>query len=414
MKKVSIIYLKKYNIIMVQRELYLKQIIPLIDNDLIKVITGIRRCGKSYMLGLIKEELIKRGVKEHNIILINFDSKKYKNIKNNNELDKIVEKSIKNKKGKVYLFFDEIQNVKKWESSIAGYKVDYNSDIYITGSNSNLLSGELATHLTGRYYEIKMYPFSYQEFLDYHQKSSSLDLFNEYLQYGGMPQTFDLDETQKINYLDDLFNSIFYKDIVKRYQIRDIDILERLTTFIFDNIGNIFSASSIAEYYKKEMNIKISNKTITNYLKYLENACFIKKVKREDLEGRGILKFNEKYYVSDHGFCEAKAKGNIDNIGRVMENIVYFEFLRRGWKITIGKTNDFEVDFVCRKHKETVYVQVSYLLETAETIEREFRPLSKIKDNYPKYIITMDQFDRSQDGIKHINLIDFLTTENLN
>ena len=387
------------------------QIIPLIDNELIKVITGIRRCGKSYMLGLIKEELIKRGVKGHNIILINFDSKKYKNIKNNNELDKIVEKSIKNKKGKVYLFFDEIQNVKKWERSISGYKLDYDCDIYITGSNSNLLSGELATHLTGRYFEIKMYPFSYQEFLNFHQKSSSLDMFNEYLQYGGMPQTFLLDETQKIDYLDDLFNSIFYKDIVKRYQIRDIDILERLTTFIFDNIGNIFSASSIMEYYKEEMNIKISNKTITNYLKYLENACFIKKVKREDLEGKGILKFNEKYYVTDHGFCEAKAKGNIDNIGRVMENIVYFEFLRRGWKITIGKTKDYEVDFVCRKHKQTIYVQVSYLLESEETIEREFRPFSKIKDYYPRYIITMDQFDRSRDGVKHINLLDFLTNE---
>ena len=394
---------------MVQRDLYMKEIIPLIDNELIKVITGIRRCGKSYMLGLIKEELIKRGVKEYNIILINFDSKKYKNVKNNNELDKIVEKSIKNKKGKVYLFFDEIQNVKKWERSIAGYKVDYDCDIYITGSNSNLLSGELATHLTGRYYEIKMYPFSYQEFLDFHQKSDSFDMFNEYLQYGGMPQTFLLEDTQKINYLDDLFNSIFYKDIVKRYQIRDIDLLERLTTFIFDNIGNIFSASSIAEYYKEEMNIKISNKTITNYLKYLENACFIKKVKREDLEGKGILKFNEKYYVTDHGFCEAKAKGNIDNIGRVMENIIYFEFLRRGWKITIGKTNDYEVDFVCRKHKQTVYVQVSYLLENEETIEREFRPFSKIKDHYPKYIITMDQFDRSRDGIKHVNLLEFLT-----
>ena len=394
---------------MVQRDLYMKEIIPLIDNELIKVITGIRRCGKSYMLGLIKEELIKRGVKEYNIILINFDSKKYKNVKNNNELDKIVEKSIKNKKEKVYLFFDEIQNVKKWERSIAGYKVDYDCDIYITGSNSNLLSGELATHLTGRYYEIKMYPFSYQEFLDFHQKSDSFDMFNEYLQYGGMPQTFLLEDTQKINYLDDLFNSIFYKDIVKRYQIRDIDLLERLTTFIFDNIGNIFSASSIAEYYKEEMNIKISNKTITNYLKYLENACFIKKVKREDLEGKGILKFNEKYYVTDHGFCEAKAKGNIDNIGRVMENIIYFEFLRRGWKITIGKTNDYEVDFVCRKHKQTVYVQVSYLLENEETIEREFRPFSKIKDHYPKYIITMDQFDRSRDGIKHVNLLEFLT-----
>lgn len=394
---------------MVQRDLYMAQIIPLIDNELIKVIRGIRRCGKSYMLRLIKEELIKRGVKEHNIILINFDSKKYKNIKNNNELDKIVEKTIKNKKGKVYLFFDEIQNVKKWERSIAGYKIDYDCDIFITGSNSNLLSGELATHLTGRYFEIKMYPFSYQEFLNFHQKSSSIDMFNEYLQYGGMPQTFLLDETQKIDYLDDLFNSIFYKDIVKRYQIREIDILERLTTFIFDNIGNIFSASSITEYYKEEMNIKISNKTITNYLKYLENACFIKKVKREDLEGKGILKFNEKYYVTDHGFCEAKAKGNKDNIGRVIENMVYFEFLRRGWKITIGKTKDFEVDFVCRKHKQTIYVQVSYLLESEETIEREFRPFSKIKDHYPKYIITMDQFDRSRDGVKHINLLEFLT-----
>ena len=254
-----------------------------------------------------------------------------------------------------------------------------------------------------------MYPFSYQEFLNFHQKSSSIDMFNEYLQYGGMPQTFLLDETQKIDYLDDLFNSIFYKDIVKRYQIRDIDILERLTTFIFDNIGNIFSASSIAEYYKKEMNIKISNKTITNYLKYLENACFIKKVKREDLNGKGILKFNEKYYVTDHGFCEAKAKGNKDNIGRVIENMVYFEFLRRGWKITIGKINNHEVDFVCRKHKQTVYVQVSYLLESDETIEREFRPFSKIKDHYPKYIITMDQFDRSRDGVKHLNLLEFLT-----
>lgn len=161
---------------MVQRDLYMRQITPLIDNELIKVITGIRRCGKSYMLGLIKEELLKRGVKEHNIILINFDSKKYKNIKNSNELDKIVEKSVKNKKGKVYLFFDEIQNVKKWERSIAGYKVDYDCDIYITGSNSKLLSGELATHLTGRYYEIKMYPFSYQEFLNFHQKSSSLTM----------------------------------------------------------------------------------------------------------------------------------------------------------------------------------------------------------------------------------------------
>ena len=394
---------------MVQRNLYMDQIIPLIDNELIKVITGIRRCGKSYMLELIKKELIKRGIKEHNIIIMNFDAKEYRNITNNNELDKIVAKYVKNKKEKVYLFFDEIQNIKKWERSVAGYKIDYDCDIYITGSNSNLLSGELATHLTGRYYEIKMYPFSYNEFLDYKQKSNSLELFNEYLKYGGMPQVFSLNENQKLNYLNDLFNSIFYKDIVKRYQIRDIDILERLVIFIFDNIGNIFSASSISEYYKKEMNINISNKTLTNYLKYLENACFIKKVKREDLEGKNILKFNEKYYVSDHGFCEAKAKGNNDNIGSVMENIVYFEFLRRGWQVTIGKTRNWEIDFVCRKHEKTAYVQVSYLLESEDTVKRELRPLLKIKDNYPKYIITMDYFDRSHDGIKHLNLLDFLT-----
>ena len=398
---------------MVQRDLYMEQIIPLIDNDLIKVITGIRRCGKSYMLDLIIEELIKRGIKEYNIILINFDSKKYHNIKNNNELDKTVQKLLKNKKDKVYLFFDEIQNVKKWEKSIAGYKVDYDCDIYITGSNSNLLSGELSTHLTGRYFEIKMYPFSYKEFLDYKHESHSSVLFNEFLQFGGMPQTFVLNESQKIDYLDDLFNSIFYKDIVKRYHIRDIDILERLIIFIFDNIGNIFSATSIMEFYKKEMNIKISNKTITNYLKYLENACFIKKVKREDLEGKNILKYNEKYYVCDHGFCEAKAKGNIDNIGIVMENMVYFELLRRGWKVTIGKTKDYEVDFVCRKHKQTIYIQVTYILENNSTIEREFRPFSKIKDHYPKYIISMDPVDKSQNGVKHLNLVDFLTNDTI-
>ncbi len=398
---------------MVQRNLYMEQIIPLINNDLIKVITGIRRCGKSYMLNLLKEELINRGVKEYNIILINFDSTKYNNIQNNRELDKIVKKLIKNKKDKVYLFFDEIQNVKKWEQSIVGYKIDYDCDIYITGSNSNLLSGELSTHLTGRYMEIKMYPFSYQEFLDYKQEESNSKLFDEYIQYGGMPQIFQIDKNQKIKYLEDLFNSIIYKDIIKRYPIKDIDILERLTTFIFDNVGQIFSASSIMKFYKEEMNIKISNKTISNYLKYLENACLIKKVKREDLEGKNILKFNEKYYISDHGFCEIKTKGNFANIGRIIENIVYFEFLRRGWEITIGKTNDFEIDFVCKKHNSIIYVQVAYVLETENTINREFRPLLKINDNYPKYVISMDQFDRSFDGIKHLKLIDFLLNPNL-
>ena len=393
---------------MVKRDLYLNRIIPLIDNELIKVITGIRRCGKSYMLGLIKKELINRGIGEDNIILINFESAKYRNVSNARELDLLIESLVENVDGKVYLFFDEIQNVDGWEKSINACRVDWDCDIYITGSNSKLLSGELATHLTGRYFEVKMYPFSFKEFLDYKQQSSSEELFGEYLEYGGFPQLFSLNDEDKLKYLHDLFNSILYNDLISRYQIRDVNILERLIIFLMDNVGKTFSAKSISDYLKQEENVKIAPKTIYNYIDYFTNSLLIKKVQRENVEGKEILKIHEKYYVTDHGFNQVFNGRNLTNVSRTIENIVYVELLREGYDITVGKIGDFEIDFVAKKHKSKVYIQVTYSLSSDETIEREFRPLLKVKDNYPKYVISTDKFDFSQEGIIHQNLIDFL------
>ena len=394
---------------MVKRDIYMRKISKLIDNELIKVITGVRRCGKSYMLNLIIDELIKRGVNENNIILINFDHPYYYNVENTRELDLLVKDLIKNVNGKIYFFFDEIQNVDEWEKSIVGYKLLYDCDIFITGSNSKLLSGELATHLTGRYIEIKMKPFSLNEYIEYKNENGIHSIsFDEYLTYGGMPIVLSLDEDYKLEYLSELFNSIFTQDIIKRHNIRDFGLLLRLVTFILDNVGKDFSANSIIEYLKKN-NLKISRKTIYNYLKYLEEACFIHKVQRKDLEGKGILKLDEKYYVVDHGFCQAMVGRNKANISRILENIVFIELLRRDWDVKIGKINKFEIDFVCQKFDKTIYIQVAYSLDNEKTREREFRPLLEVKDNFPKYVISYnDDNDFSQDGIIHLNLIDFL------
>ena len=392
---------------MVKRDLYLTQIIPLIDNELIKVITGIRRCGKSYMLGLIKDELINWGIDENNIILINFESAKYRNVSNARELDLLIESILENIEGKVYLFFDEIQNVDGWEKSINACRFDWDCDIYITGSNSKLLSGELATHLTGRYFEIKMYPFSFNEFLDYKQMSPSDELFNEYVKYGGFPQVLGLND-DKLKYLHDLFNSILYNDLISRYQIRDVNLLERIIVFLMDNVGKTFSAKSISDYLKQEENVKIAPKTIYNYIDYFINSILIKKVQRENVEGKEILKIHEKYYITDHGFNQVFNGRNITNVSRTIENIVYVELLRNGYDVTVGKIGNFEIDFIAKKHKKKIYIQVTYSLASDETVEREFKPLLKIKDNYPKYVISADKFDFSQEGIIHQNLIDFL------
>lgn len=392
---------------MVKRELYIDKIRPLIDKDIIKVITGIRRCGKSYFLNLIVEELKNNGIKDENIILINLESMKYNSLKTKEELDDVVLNLTKNISGRFYLLFDEIQNIERWEKAITGYKVDFNCDIYITGSNSKLLSGELATFLAGRYMEIKMYPFSFNEFLSYKGDNNEMELFQEYFKYGGMPFTLELNSQQKIDYLNDIYNSIVLKDIVEKYKLRDVNLLNRLILYILDNIGNPFSVTGISKYLK-HFNIGFSNNTLYNYLQYLENALIISKLPREDIQGKKLFKLSEKYYVTDHGFAAALLGERQQNIGGILENIVYIEFLRHDYDVYVGRIKNYEIDFICRKNKRKVYVQVCFQLNSPETQEREFRPLKLIDDNFEKIVISMDDFDFSHDGIKHLNMIKFL------
>ena len=399
---------------MVKRDLYLDRISSLIDKDIIKVIIGVRRCGKSYMFNLIIEELLKRGIDKENILLINFESAKYRNVSNPHELDLLVRDLTKDIDGKIYMFFDEIQNVDEWEKSVNSFRVDYDCDIYLTGSNSKLLSGELATHLAGRYMEIKMYPFSFKEYIDYKKIPPNKNAFADYLTYGGFPFTLSLEsEIDKTEYLNDIFNSIFLKDIIKRYNIRDTGLLTRIVDLILDNTGKIVSSKSISDYLRKNEKIKVSPKTIYNYLDYLTNACLLYKVQREDVERNKILSINEKYYCVDQGFNQVRIGRNQANNNRIIENIVYFELLRRGYEITIGCVDYHEIDFVCKKMDERIYVQVTRELSHEDTIEREFRPLLLVKDNYPKYVISTDEFDMSRDGIKHMNIIDFLMDDEI-
>jgi hypothetical protein len=394
---------------MVKRDLYLNRISSLIDKDIIKVIVGVRRCGKSYMFNLIIEELLKRGINKENIVLINFESAKYRNVSNPRELDLLVSDLTKDIDGKIYMFFDEIQNVDGWERSINSFRIDYECDIYLTGSNSKLLSGELATHLAGRYIEIKMYPFSFKEYLDYKEILPDKKAFTDYLTYGGFPFLLSLEnEIDKIEYLNDIFNSIFLKDIIERYNIRDVSLLTRIVDFILDNTGKIVSSKSISDYLRTKEKIKVSPKTIYNYLDYLSNACLLYEVQREDLEAKKILSINEKYYCVDQGFNQVRIGRNQLNNSRIMENIVCFELLRRGYEVTIGCIGTYGIDFVCRKMGEKIYVQLTGELSHEDVIEREFRPLLLVKDNYPKYVISTDEFNMSKYGIKHINILDFL------
>ncbi|KZX16423.1 ATP-binding protein [Methanobrevibacter curvatus] len=402
---------------MIKRELYLNEIKPFINKHFIKVLTGVRRCGKSTILEQIIQLLKQKGIKDENIILINFELDEYFNIRNKDQLKEYINKLVKNNKEKKYLFLDEVQKVEGWEELVNSYLAKDKFDIYITGSNAKLLSGELATYLSGRYVEIKIYPFSFKEFLKYKElkekTKSEKDykkLFNEYMKYGAMPSTLGFNDKEKIKIFRDLYNSIILKDVVQRNEIRDIDLLDRIVRFTMANIGQLFSAKNIVNYLKKDK-VSISTKTIYNYLSYLEDACLINKVRREDLIGKKLLNYIEKFYVVDLGFRQIIYGKNIEDIGQTLENIVYNELIRKGYDITIGKFYEKEVDFVCKKNNKTIYIQVTYILADDNTIKREFEPLTKINDNYPKYVFSMDDFDRSRQGIKHVNIVDFLTGE---
>ena len=400
---------------MLKRDEYIKKIVPFIDKDVIKVLTGIRRSGKSVMLKLLMEELKNRGINENQFIYINFENLKYRKLKNYERLYDFILNKVDDKYKSYYIFLDEIQEVEEWERCVNSLRVDedFKFDIYITGSNAKLLSGELSTYLAGRYIEFIVYPFSFKEFFEImKEKNKEIDLkeaFQDYVKFGGMPFLHNLDYNfeASMQYLQDLYASIILKDITQRNNIRDTDLLERIINYVIMNIGNTFSATSISKFFKSE-NRKVATETILNYIKACEEAFLVYRVARNDLLGKKILNVNEKYYIADHGIREAIMENNQKNINQVLENIVYFEMLRRGYNIKIGKVDNLEVDFVCKKNDETIYIQVSYLLASEDTKEREFSVLENIKDNYPKYVLSMDEFDMSRNGIKHINLIEFL------
>ena len=400
---------------MLKRDEYIKQIVPFIDKDVIKVLTGIRRSGKSVMLKLLMEELKNRGINENQFIYINFENLKYRNLKNYEKLYDFILNKVDDKYKSYYIFLDEIQEVEEWERCVNSLRVDeeLRFDIYITGSNAKLLSGELSTYLAGRYIEFIVYPFSFKEFFEIIQEKNQeikvKEAFQKYVKFGGMPFLHNLDYNfeASMQYLQDLYASIILKDITQRNNIRDTDLLERIINYVVMNIGNTFSATSISKFFKSE-NRKVATETILNYIKACEEAFLVYRVARNDLLGKKILNVNEKYYIADHGIREAIMENNQKNINQVLENIVYFEMLRRGYNVKIGKVDNLEVDFVCKKNDETIYIQVSYLLASEDTKEREFSVLENIKDNYPKYVLSMDEFDMSRNGIKHVNLIEFL------
>ena len=400
---------------MLKRDEYIKKIVPFIDKDVIKVLTGIRRSGKSVMLKLLMEELKNIGINEKQFIYINFENLKYRKLKNYKRLYDFILNKVDDKYKSYYIFLDEIQEVEEWERCVNSLRVDedFNFDIYITGSNAKLLSGELSTYLAGRYIEFVVYPFSFKEFFEIIQEKNQeikvKEAFQKYVKFGGMPFLHNLDYNfeASMQYLQDLYASIILKDITQRNNIRDTDLLERIINYVVMNIGNTFSATSISKFFKSE-NRKVATETILNYIKACEEAFLVYRVARNDLLGKKILNVNEKYYIADHGIREAIMENNQKNINQVLENIVYFEMLRRGYNVKIGKVDNLEVDFVCKKNDETIYIQVSYLLASEDTKEREFSVLENIKDNYPKYVLSMDEFDMSRNGIKHVNLIEFL------
>ena len=401
---------------MIKRELYMSRIRPFIGGELIKVVTGIRRSGKSVMLELVKQELLESGVGAEHFISINFEDMRNAHLCNAQSLHEEVLRLSSTIQGKVFLFFDEIQEVANWEKCINSLRVALDCDIYITGSNAKLLSGELATYLGGRYVEFVIYPFSFSEFLELYlpifPQSSIQQCFQKYLVTGGMPYLSNLQYADEPShqYLTDLFNSVMLKDIVKRNKVRDVDLLERILAFVTANVGTTFSATSLSKFLKSEHRT-VAPETILNYIKYCCDAYLFYQVKRQDLQGKQLLATNEKYYIADHGIREAVFGGNMRDINLILENIVFMELLRRDYSVTVGKTGKKEVDFVCDKRGERIYIQVAYLLASEETIHREFDVYDSIRDHYPKYVVSLDEFDMSRNGIRHRNIRDFLLAD---
>lgn len=397
---------------MIERPAYLEQILPFIGKNIIKILVGVRRSGKSTLLGQIRDHLMANGVPASSIITMNLESAQFSHVADAKALQDYVHEQ-RAKSGKTYVFFDEIQEVDGWEKALRSFMVDYDMDIFVTGSNAHLLSGELATHITGRYVQIPVYPFSFEEYLRaLKTEKDAIDTqkaFADYLELGGFPFRYDLgfQHDPSLKYLTDIYGTILLKDVVQRNAVRDANQLERILDYALEQVGHTLSAKSISDYLKSDRR-SISVDTVYGYLKAAEDACLLYKVPREDAIGKRLLRFNEKYYAVDQGLRRARGFSNANAVDQVLENIVFVELLRRGYQVSIGKVGDREIDFIAERNGEREYYQVAYLLAEKSTIEREFSVLEALPDNYPKYVLSLNDFQPNRNGIQGINLIDWL------
>ena len=398
---------------MIEKLLFRKQSEEIIklykDKNVIKILSGIRRSGKSFMLRLLRENFIKTGISENQILYIDFEDFENAQFLDSKKLYDFVKEQNQKVCGKrLYLLFDEIQEVEDWEKIVnslySSEKID--CDIYLTGSNANLLSSELATYLSGRYVNISVFPLSYKEFLDFYAVDDSNESFLRFMKFGGFPGLKELSgsELSLKAYIDGIYSTVLLKDVISRNKIRDTAVLEKIILYITDNIGNIFSAKKISDFMKSNGR-SLAVETVYNDINYLQSALFLYKVPRFDLKGKKLLETMEKYYIADTGF-RFQLLGFSDNaINGLLENIVFIELLRREYKVCIGKIGEYEIDFVAEKNGVREYFQVSYLLSSEETMEREYRPLELLNDNYPKYILTLDDLPESNtNGIIRMNL----------
>ena len=395
---------------MVIRERYLKLIRPFYNQDLIKVLIGIRRSGKSVILKQIIDELKANGVNDDHIIYINFEDYDFEEYTDAKKLNDYIKEQIIDDK-KYYIFFDEIQNVEKWEKVVNSLRATKNTSIFITSSNSDLLSSDLATHIAGRYVSFKVTPFTFKEVCELLNITDSRDIenaFNDYIKWGGMPQGFmQKNDISKKTYLNDIYDSIIIKDIVRRFNIKDIDLLNRIVTYILTTPSQVFSADSLKNYMKSESR-NVSLETLYNYLDYIYRANLISKAERYDVRGKRILTGKYKYYLTDLGFTNILSEGKKSQVGAYLENIVYNELIARGYNVNVGTLENAEVDFIATRFDEKIYIKVTYMLSDDKIVDREFNVYNKIEDNYPKYVLSMDKFDMSQNGIIHKNIIDWL------
>ena len=396
---------------LINRNKYLSKIINFTDKQIIKVIIGQRRVGKSYFMQQVIN-YIESNYPKANIIYINKELFDFSHINTAKDLVEFVEKNARDKNN--YLFIDEVQEIKEYEKAIRHFfSKDY--DIYITGSNSKLLSGELATLLSGRYIQFRINPLNFKEFCEFHKLKPKQKTLNLYIKYGGMPYLKNVKMSNEVifSYLKNIYQTILLKDIVSRYNIKNIDFLERLVLFLSDNLGSIVSAKKITDFLKSQ-NLRISNSVVLNYISYINNAFFINKIPRYDLQGKRLLEIGEKYYFTDVGIRNSLVGFKAQDINKILENVVFSHLISMGYEVNVGKLYDYEIDFIAKKNSEVSYIQVAYLLSDEKVLKREFGNLTKIKDNYPKFVISMDeiQFDSFR-GINHLSMIDFLLKENL-